>query len=120
MELSLSSRRQARSLWRNGYRAAHLDRLLAGIVHELTELIRNSTTAIESRGLRRVVRKTPKGIQPVWEHLVAVARAQGTGPGSDPLSRLIFFARNKVAYHYDPKMIARGYRAVFIEVSGRP
>src|SRR3989442_6276163 len=64
--------------------AAHLDRLLAGIVHELSELIRNNMAVIESRGLLRVVKKTPKGIRPVWEELVAVARAQGSGPGRDP------------------------------------
>lgn len=96
-------------------RAVHLDRLLAGIVHELTELIRNNISVIESPELLRVVERTPKGIRSVWSEVVTVARVGEGGPGSDPLSRLIFFARNKVAYHYDPKIVARGYKSAFME-----
>jgi len=96
-------------------RAEHLDRLLAGIVHELTELIRNNISVIESPELLRVIGETPRGIRSVWSEVVTVGRAGGRGLGSDPLSRLIFFARNKVAYHYDPKIVARGYRRAFME-----
>jgi hypothetical protein len=88
----------------------HLIRLQAATVHELLQLIAEESSAVAHPSFRDVLRLlTPAGRE-AWTSLeeVASGRWQDT-----PLSRVLFFLRNKIGYHYDTKELARGYKTAF-------
>ncbi len=88
----------------------HLIRIQAATVHELLQLISEEASAVAHSSFRDIVRLlTPAGRE-AWETLEVVAsgRWQDT-----PFSRVLFFLRNKIGYHYDAKELARGYKAAF-------
>jgi len=84
----------------------HLLRVQAGIVHELLQLVKDQSRAIGQPAFQELLRLlTPAG-RAAWLTLEAAANDRWQ---DNPLSRAVFFARNKVGYHYDPKELARGY-----------
>ena len=94
----------------------HLYRLLMGIIHELLELIDDDRRLLDHPYLLRVVKKLHPDAKKAWRTLTSVE----VGPKSkDPVARLVHFARNKVAFHYDAKAIANGFRS-FVGTSRPP
>jgi len=89
----------------------HALRLLLGFVFELLQLLEDNQNVIKSRAFQEGLRKVPKGTRSAWEKLLEAAQAQ---PSSDPDVKFLILARNTVAYHYDPKVVGRGYRAQFV------
>jgi hypothetical protein len=95
---------------------AHLNRLMAALIHELSKLIENNAPSIEQPAFQALVRQLPRPARQAWLSLVN-ATQQDTA--TDDLSRLLLFARHKIAYHYDAREIGRGYRRAFIEDQAR-
>jgi hypothetical protein len=91
---------------------AHLLRLSAGLLHELTNLINDHESLLSGQPFTRLVRTLPLNAREAWDSIVAASQSR---PSSDPLAMLLVRARNKVAFHYDAEEIGRGYRAAFID-----
>jgi hypothetical protein len=95
----------------------HLYRLLAGFLHELYELIASSSSVVNSVGFQRVLKVLPAAARDAWRDLVEAVDA--AGPKGSALGRMMFFARNKVSFHYDRKEIGRAYRERFTTPPGQ-
>lgn len=89
----------------------HLARLQAGLVRELTELIQDNQDVIASAPFQRLVSKLDKKAKASWKALVD---ASANKPAGSPLTMLLLLARNKVAFHYDRKVIGKGYALRFL------
>jgi hypothetical protein len=90
---------------------AHLIRINASLVHELANLIEDSNPLVLADPFFvAVVSSLDRGARQSWQVLVDVATGGG---GTEPLARALFFLRNKVAFHYDPKGVAQGFRHAF-------
>lgn len=95
----------------------HLIRMVAAQLHELADLVRRTKQWLEHpQFLDRVVKHLPAPAREAW---IAVLAAAENKPSADPLAMLLVRARNKVAFHYDPEEIGRGYVASFAPGSDR-
>ena len=90
----------------------HLLRIEAGIMKELMVLIENNTNVIESSEFIGLTKKLSLRARECWNAVVSIALERTT---THPMGKFLLFVRNKVAFHYDPKEIARGYKLAFIE-----
>jgi hypothetical protein len=88
----------------------HLIRLGLALIHELLKLLARSSAVLQEPGFRELRRHLSKSARAAWDELVNAANE--TAPDSQ-LTRILLFFRNKVAYHYDAKEIARGFRERF-------
>lgn len=96
----------------------HWVRMLAGVLTELAQLITENSTVLASASFQGVIRSLPKSFREAWQSTVTAASA--TTPQGDRFGRLIYFARNKVAFHYDRKEISRGYGGIFLRADSQP
>jgi len=96
----------------------HWLRVLAGVIHELTEIIAKHKAEIESESFRKLVAKLPMPARKMWSSVVAATTS--SGPRGDSFGRLLYYTRMKVGFHYDVKEIARGYRDRFFYPSSEP
>jgi hypothetical protein len=90
--------------------AGHLVRLQAGILHELLEVVKDHGSAIRTSPFPSLVAQLTVDGRAAWDAIIAAARGKRV---TDPLGRLLFFARNKVAFHYDLKALHQGYARSF-------
>lgn len=97
---------------------AHLFRSLITVVNALAELIAKNEKAMIDPIFVRVVKQLHPDIRPMWSSVVAAAKA--TGPKGDRFGRLIYFARNTVVSHYDPKSLSKGYQQAFLSEKAGP
>ncbi len=87
-----------------------LIRFQTGVIHELLKLVEESEKVLEHAAFRKLVAQLPKPAKDAW--LAIVAAASGA-PAAEAMTRALLFYRNKVAFHYDPKEIRRGYQLRF-------
>ncbi|MGZ5442389.1 MAG: hypothetical protein ACXW5U_09825 [Thermoanaerobaculia bacterium] len=90
--------------------AIHLFRLITGFLHELLVLVDSSAEARAHPEFARIVKKTPADARKSWETLVRIKKGSKS---DDPLARYVYWARNQVAFHYDPRSIRQGYELAF-------
>ncbi len=106
----------SKELGQAGGMSEHLYRLLMGIIHELLELIEKNRPVLGQTYFQRVVKRLHPHAKQAWKTLTNVQ----VGPKSkDPVAKLVHFARNKVAFHYDANAIAAGFRS-FVSTSQAP
>ncbi|HEY6214933.1 MAG TPA: hypothetical protein VIW45_21720 [Vicinamibacterales bacterium] len=96
----------------------HLTKLLAGVINELAELMEKNASARNSGAFLRVIRLLPSEAREAWQAVEAAVAA--VGPRSDRFGKLVYYARMKVAFHYDRKEIAHGYRLAFTNPAAGP
>ena len=96
----------------------HWVRLLAGVVHELTEVVAKNKSTIESAAFHSLIKKLPLSAGSMWANVVAAATS--SGPRGDRFGRLVYYTRTKVGFHYDAKEVARGYRELFLAAASGP
>jgi len=89
---------------------SHLLRTLGGLMHELLEVIRAHSSVLSGRLFQEAHRKCPKEGKKAWK---AICDAADGTVSSDPLSKALFFVRNKVSFHYDVKALLQGYESAF-------
>jgi len=92
--------------------ALHITRLVAALIHELCQLIEKQSSVMEHKAFRKVLKQVSRRARDAWCALETVAL------GKDPtveLEKTLLLLRNKVAFHYDTKEVARGYKTVFVE-----
>lgn len=96
----------------------HLFRLHLATLHEVLELIAKNAKVLKDPAFTSVIAKMTAKARTAWSAMVAVATG-GAASKSD-LARFLLFARNKVAFHYDPDQIGTGYNLAFGSTSRRP
>ncbi len=90
---------------------AHATRLHAGLIHELCNLIRDADKVRDHDLFKKVVRNLRVEARKAWNALEDIALGNTF---DNPEAKSLFFMRNKVAFHYDPKEIAKGYSSLFL------
>jgi len=88
----------------------HLYRNLFGTLHEAFKIIQKNRIVLDDEYYSEIVRVMSRPGRSHWATFIEVAL--GAEP-SDAFGRCLHRARNKVAYHYDPKAILQGYRSHF-------
>lgn len=96
----------------------HLFRLLAGLVNEMAVLLNKNAKAVADPAFAAAVQRMPAQARKMWRSVLLAANA--TGPKGDQFGRFLYFARNTVGFHYDSKLIARGFNRVFLQSSNNP
>jgi hypothetical protein len=87
-------------------------RIQSGFIHELLKLLNDHQAIIKNKLIQDVIRQMSKPGKQSWQAILDVA----TSKSSDhPLARTLVLIRNKIAFHYDPKQIGRGYRSAFTD-----
>jgi len=94
----------------------HLMRVEAGIIKELMVLIEDNRGIIESDAFSKLTKKLSPGARNAWQTVLSVAFQKNT---EHPMTRFLLMIRNKVAFHYDPKEIMRGYSLAFPQDSDK-
>ena len=98
---------------RNGIENTIL-RIHSGFIHELLNLLKDHEKAILEPAFQRVLRQMSKQGKLDWKVLVDVATSR---PSDHPVAHALLIIRNKVAFHYDPKQLGKGYSATFVETT---
>lgn len=82
------------------------------IGHEILELLKRATAKkhLRSEGYLRVLAKVDPAALPAWRELVRLAT---TPDAPNPLRKYLNMIRNTAAFHYDPKILKRGYAIAF-------
>ena len=76
-------------------------------VHELFKQIKGHETVLSHGFFVTVVKHLPRDSRKSWESLTTVAT--GATP-KDDFGRMLLRIRNKIAFHYDPEEIFRGFK----------
>lgn len=97
---------------------AHWIRMMIGLLKALAEVISENERAMNDPFFEKLVKSLSKTYREAWRNTVNAALA--TTAKGDRFGRMLFFARNKVAFHYDPKEIFRGYQLKFVQKDDGP
>lgn len=89
------------------------------MLHELIKLFERHAEAVANPAITAVVRNLHPEARACWN---SVLEATKQSPKNDDLTKLLVFARHKVAFHYDPGEIFKGYSLAFISpaIAGEP
>jgi hypothetical protein len=92
-------------------------RLQAGRVHELLKLVEKCRADIEHPYFRKVLKQLSKTGREAWSALETVAQETAVKDKTTerPLVRALRYVRNKVAFHYDPEHIRKGFERAFAD-----
>ncbi len=88
----------------------HLYRALFATIYELLELVRKHNAVIVGELFQKVLRVCPRKPRSDWKQIVKVA---GEEPISTPFAHSLVQIRNTISYHYDVKVLVRGYESAF-------
>jgi hypothetical protein len=95
-------------------------RLIAGLLHELLNLIEKSSSVVEGEEMRRIMRKAPSAIRKQWSDIVGVATGQ-TEPHNKAFAQTLAVIRNNAVFHYhQQKLLVKGYREFFFDSEPTP
>lgn len=83
-----------------------LDRLIIGLLHELFRLIRDNKKVIDDIYFKQIIKSIRKDVKTSWQALVDTSFDRYS---SNQLAKELMIIRNKVSFHYDPKVIKQGY-----------
>ncbi|HZF12949.1 MAG TPA: hypothetical protein VFE33_29520 [Thermoanaerobaculia bacterium] len=94
-------------------------RLQAGRVHELLKLVEKCQADIEHPCFRKVVKQLSRPGREAWTAVTTVAQETAAKDKTTerPLVRALRLVRNKLAFHYDPGHIYKGFERAFADVS---
>lgn len=95
----------------------HTVRLTVGLVHELLNLIADNPAAVANPFFISVLNRLDKRAREAWDTL-ADAALNSSAAGA--LGKALLLIRNKVAFHYDPKEVYRGYDTFFLKGGKTP
>jgi hypothetical protein len=92
----------------------HLLRLRVGHVRELIVLVEENAAVLNSPRFDTITKALAAPHRRAWRDMQALV---GAAPTSQ-LARFCMLVRNKVAFHYDPKPLFRGYSDWFLAENG--
>jgi len=87
-------------------------RIRLGLFHELFALIKKHEPVTNEPAFLRTVNRLHPNRRSHWSALKNVALEQ---PSSSDFAKFLVMLRNTVVFHYDPQVIFRGYRRLFID-----
>ena len=87
-----------------------IDRITIGILHELFNLIKTHEKVLKNKFFISIIKSIPKGPRNYWQ---AIVDSSFEKYNDNKLVKDLMIVRNKVAFHYDPKVILNGYRYFF-------
>jgi hypothetical protein len=92
-------------------------RVICGILHELMEAIREHKSIVESSEFQEIVARLPGAQRDAWTRVKRVALEEDKTLPVTTDAGLLLFIRNKLGFHYDDKVLAKGYRDFFADAS---
>jgi len=87
-----------------------LNRLNISILHELFEFINHNKEILEDKYFKEVIRSIKKDVIESWNVLVDTALDRKS---SNTFAKELMLIRNKISFHYDKKIIFKGYDFMF-------
>jgi|HubBroStandDraft_1064217.scaffolds.fasta_scaffold37267_2 hypothetical protein len=91
-------------------------RLLAGILHELMNMIDKEGAVVDSSEFNAIVARLPAPQRRAWTQVARIARREDGAPtAASSGSHLLCLIRNNLAFHYGTKVIAKGYGEFFAD-----
>ena len=89
-------------------------RLITAIIHELLKLIASHKDIVKGALFDRYVSRIDRESRAAWKRVVEVALGEDKKENrGDALSQMLVKIRNKLAFHYDVKVLAKGYEKHF-------
>ena len=88
----------------------YIDRQNIGVLHELFKLIDKSKKILEDLFFKSVIRSINKEAKKSWQDLVSASLNRSR---NNKLAKDLMNIRNKISFHYDQKIILRGYNHCF-------
>jgi hypothetical protein len=88
-------------------------RILAGILRELMDAIREHYDLVDSAEFARLLGRLPVASRTAW-HRVRMTALGGVAPGSDADLLLLVKIRGALAFHYSEKALVKGYERFFV------
>jgi hypothetical protein len=85
----------------------YLEKMQIALIHELCEVIKNSKNVLVTQIFNEIVKQRQKIVRESWRTIVDFAN--GASKFKSPFGNALFMIRNKIANHYDPKEIYKGY-----------
>lgn len=94
----------------------HLDRLLAAMVYEFFEFIKENMKTIEDERFKMIYETLNRDLKDKWDLIKKIASHSSTNDDSD-FSKILMLIRNNVAFHYfqSAKNLRKGYSKYFFE-----
>jgi hypothetical protein len=83
-----------------------LDRLNISALHELFKLIEGEKDLLDKSFMKSLIRSLNKEARSGWEALVDASLLKVS---TDKFSKELMFIRNKITFHYDSKIVLRGF-----------
>lgn len=96
----------------------HLEKLLVALVHELFKLIRESNEILSSPSFKQMLSQVQRTNREAWGTIVEFAN--GKAESKTPFGKALLMIRHKIANHYEPKEIYKGYKTKFLEHDNIP
>lgn len=88
----------------------HLFRYQVALMRELLTLVCRGQSVARGHCIENIVQRLSPGARDDWRSMVQVAL--GSVP-PDPVGQCLLMVRNRLAYHYDPQAMEKGYRNHF-------
>ncbi|MFI5179848.1 MAG: hypothetical protein ACHQPI_00445 [Thermoanaerobaculia bacterium] len=88
-------------------------RMIGGLIHELFDLVNDNATLLKEQDFNRILRRCSDEAELAWKRIVSASERQGTKLPDDPVAKALYFVRNKISFHYDPKRLLGGFRTAF-------
>lgn len=86
----------------------HLERLMVSIVYEFLNFLEKNTDVMDTTEFKLLLGALKKDLQEKWDLLRQIAKDEKKLPKSN-FGKALYFIRNKTAFHYDPKIISKGF-----------
>lgn len=91
-----------------------LNKLNISILHELFIFINENKAVLEEKFFKEVIKSIKKDEKQSWNLLVDTALDRGN---SDKFYKDLMLIRNKISFHYDRKIILKGYEHMFSDMN---
>lgn len=92
----------------------HLERLMMSTVYEFLTFLEKNADIMETTEFKLLLDALNKDLQERWDLLRQIAKDEKKQPQSN-FGKALFFIRNKTAFHYDPKIISKGFVGYYHE-----
>lgn len=92
----------------------HVIRSQSALIHELLKLIEDNKGVLQNSFFQSVINQLDKVGSRSWKTLVAVSEGK---EDSHKIAKTLLMIRNKIAFHYDPKEIFKGYKKLFLDTN---
>jgi hypothetical protein len=101
----------------SGHRV-YIEKMQNALIHELFKLVKESQKILLSPAFTQILSQTNPHYRESWKTIVDFAN--GKHEGKSPFGKALLLVRHKIANHYDPNEIFKGYKRKFIDNKNEP